>query len=443
MTAQLFNSLLRRALLRSNCAVIAITLSGLVSEAALAQNQLGPVDGTIEYGYWGNARRAGLTEAVSRAFETAHPGAKVQGIVAEYAAYVERLTVQAAAGELPCVTQTQSTFLATYATRGVLMPLDDLVQSGGIDVSGIPDEILATGRIGGKLFMLPTGTFLRLVAYNAAMAELYGIAAPPKRGTFDEYKQWLLTSQKKLPQGVYAAENEGANLFTFYSWIAGHGQKFFEKGALGFEPALLTQYFEFWEGLRKAGAVVPADRLDEQFGAVEVTPLSRGHVLSATRDIPQIFQAEQTLATANLPSEIEFARNPVATGAKSGNVPGTNGLSISANCDNIATAAAYLNFFGNDPRAAVAFKSANGVIVSQAGQKALLDSKSTPENVRESLETLSAIVADGDITPASYPSGYQTLPNLLRRIYEDVALKGQSPAEAAKRFFDEASRTLR
>jgi multiple sugar transport system substrate-binding protein len=367
----------------------------------------------------------------------------VQGVVAEYVAYIERLTVQAAAGELPCVTQTQSTFLATYARRGVLTPLDELVQVGAIDVSGIPNEILETGRVGGKLYMLPTGTFLRLVAFNAAMAEQHGIAAPPKRGSFDEYKQWLLAAQQKLPTGVYAAENEGASLFTLYSWVAGHGQKFFEGQSLGFQPDLLASYFEFWEQLRKAGAVVPADRLDEQFGAGETTPLSRGHVLSATRDIPQIIQAEQTLANAKLPSKIEFIRNPVVEGAKSGNVPGTNGLSISASCDNVGTAAAYLNFFGNDPGAALTFQSANGVVVSSAGQKALLGSEATPEGVRKSLETLSAVVADGDLAPASYPSGYQTLPNLLRRTYEDVALKGQSPAEAAARFFEEASRTLR
>ena len=411
--------------------------------AALAQPATGPIGGTIEYGYWGNAQRARLTEAVSRAFEAAHPGTKVQGIVAEYASYIERLTVQAAAGELPCVTQTQSTFFATYARRGALRPLDDLVKSGAIDVSGIPGAILDTGRIDGKLFMLPTGTFVRLVAFNAAMAKRYGIADPPKRDTYEKYRQWLIAAQQKLPGGVYAAENEAANFFTLYNWVAGHGQPFFKGNSLGFEPALLVQFFEFWESLRKAGVAMPADRLGEQFGALEMTPLARGQVLSATRDIPQITQAEQTLASANLPAEIRFFRNPVEAGAKSGNVPGTNGLSISANCGKVPTAAAYLSFFDNDPKAALAFQSANGVVVTQAGQRALLGDPATPAAVRRSLETLAEVTSDGDISPATYPAGYQTLPNILRRSYENISLRGQDPKQVAAQFFEEAARTLR
>jgi multiple sugar transport system substrate-binding protein len=321
--------------------------------------------------------------------------------------------------------------------------LDDLVAEGAIDVSGIPAAILDTGRIDDQLYMLPTGTFLRLIAYNAAMAEQNDIPPPPERGSFDQYKQWLLDAQKKLPEGTYAGENEGGNLFTLYSWVAGHGRKFFEQGSLAFEPEILAGYFEFWEELRRAGATIPADRLDEQFGAMEVTSLARGQALSATRDIPQIVQVAQTLANAGKPAEIEFVRNPIVEGARSGNVPGTNGLSISASCENVPTAAAYLNFFGNDPDAAIAFQSANGVVASRAGQEALLKSPDTPAPVRRSLETLSEVVAADDIAPASYPPGYQTLPALLRRTYENVALNGQSPKDAAVRFFEEAARTLR
>ena len=199
----------------------------------------------------------------------------------------------------------------------MLRPLDDLVKSGAIDVSGIDEGVLETGRIDGKLYMVPTGTFLRLVAVNAGMAQQNGIPMPPNRTTFDEFKKWALDAQKKLPKGVYAAENEGALLFTLYSWIAGHGQPFFKDGGLGFSPDLLASYFDHWEELRLAGAALPGDRLDEQFGALELQPLARGVALSGTRDIPQIVQARQTLANANLPSDIQFVRNPTVPGVKS------------------------------------------------------------------------------------------------------------------------------
>lgn len=428
-----------RARFLANTAGVAGVLVALMG-AASAQTG---VTGSIDYGYWGNARRAEQTEAVSRAFEASAPGTKVQGVVAEYNAYVERLTVQAAARDLPCVTQTQTTFLATYAAKGVLRPLDDLVGSGVIDASGIDPGVLDTGRINGKLYMLPTGSFLRLVAVNAAMAKQQGIPMPPKRFSYDEMKAWALEAQKKLPKGVYALENEGALLFTLYSWVAGHGQSFAKDGELAFTPELLRGYFDFWESLRTAGAAMPADRIDEQFQAFEITPLAKGVVLAATRDIPQIVQIRQALESAKLPSDLQFVSNPAAAGVKSGNVPGANGLSISTNCNNVPTAGAYINFFSNNPKAAVTFQSANGVVVSKSAQQALLSDSQTPEAVRASLVTLANLAAAGDIASASYPPGYQALQPILRRTYESIALKGMKTDQAATQFFAEAARALR
>jgi multiple sugar transport system substrate-binding protein len=423
----------------------ALAVAGAVSLAALpavAQDKAA-IKGGIDYGYWGNARRAEVTEAVSRAFEAAMPGTKVQGIVAEYNAYIERLTVQAAARDLPCVTQTQTTFLATYVARGVLRPLDDLVTAGAIDIAGIDPGVIETGRIGGRLYMVPTGTFLRLVAVNAALARQHGVAMPAKRTTFDEFKAWAIEAQKKLPSGVYASENEGALLFTLYSWVAGHGLPFAKDGELGFTPDHLRRFFDYWEDLRKAGATLPADRIDEQFVALELTPMAKGIVIAGTKDIPHVVQIRQTLESAKLPSDLQFVSNPVAPGVKSGNVPGANGLSISGNCNNVPTAAAYINFFSNDPKAAVSFQSSNGVVVSKSGQQALLNDSSTPASVRASLLTLAGLAEAGDITSAVYPPGYQALQGILRRSYENVALKGMKSDEAAAQFFAEAARALR
>jgi multiple sugar transport system substrate-binding protein len=424
--------------------ILATALNVVALQPANAQQAAGKIEGQIEFGFWGNAKRAELAGQVARGFESAHPGVKVQQTVAEFVAFTERLTVQAAASDLPCVTQTQSTFLSSFAKRGAFEPLDDLVKSGALDVSGIPHSVLETARIDGKLYMVPTGLFMRLNLYNAAMAQQNGISEPPQRGTFGAYKQWLLDAQKKLPAGVYAAENQGGNLYTLYSWVAGHGQTFFdEKGALAIKPELLARYFEYWEELRKAGAATPADQLDEVLATPDQTPLARGKALTNTRDIPQLDQVRRTLANANLPSDVKFFANPVEPDALSGNVPGTNGLSIAKNCENVPTAAAFIDYFSNDPSAAVTFQSNNGVVISEKGRAAVLADAKMPAAIKESVNSLSSILDRKDVIAASYPSGYQSLTSLLRRSYESVALKGQKPADAAEQFFREASRSLR
>src|SRR5215831_9389074 len=68
MTVLSIHGTLRRAKFLSGCAAITAAFIGLAAETiAFAEGSSGPVEGTIEYGYWGNARRAELTEAVSRA----------------------------------------------------------------------------------------------------------------------------------------------------------------------------------------------------------------------------------------------------------------------------------------------------------------------------------------------------------------------------------------
>ena len=102
-----------------------------------------------------------------------------------------------------------------------------------------------------------------------------------------------------------------------------------------------------------------------------------------------------------------------------------------------------MNFFSNAPKAAIAFQSANGVVVSKPGQEALLSDANTPDTVRASLLTLAGLVKDNDIAPATYPPGYQALQSILRRAYEGVALKGQKTDQAAAQFMTETARALR
>ncbi|MCP2138601.1 multiple sugar transport system substrate-binding protein [Rhizobium sp. SLBN-94] len=410
----------------------------VINSAAIAQE----LKGEIEYGYWGNAARADVTEKVSRLFEQQNPGTKVTGVSAEYNAFIERLTVQSAASELPCVTQMQSTFLASYANRGALLSLDELVQSGKIDLKGIPPEILDTGKVDGKQYMIPTGTFLRLLAFNKTLATEHGIEPPPDHATFADYEAWLRAAQKKLPKGVYAAENEAPIPFSLYSWVSGHGETMFKDGQIAASPATIAAWFRFWNDLANDGVAIPPDRLDEELANLELTPFANGHTLVATRDIPHIAIMEKVRASQGVPTEMAFVSNPANDKAVSGNVPGTNGLTIAANCNNVPLAAAYINFFGGDPAAAIAFQSSNGVVVSATGRDALLKDANTPPSVRRSLESLDKVTNANDIATANYPSGYQGMAAVLRRQYEEVAFNGTSPEDAAQAFIDEVNSLL-
>jgi multiple sugar transport system substrate-binding protein len=404
----------------------------------------GEVEGSIGFGFWGTPARAEKVDAAIDLFADEYPDVSVNSEVADYYAYIERLTVRAAGGDLPCATGSQSTFFAQYADNGVFRSLDDLIESGQIDVSGIPDDVLAAGQIDGEQFMIPTGTYVRLLAYNADMVEAAGVEAPSDELTWEQYAAWLEELQAGLPDGVYAAENEGGLMFTFSSWVIGHGGEVFTaENELGFDKQVLADYFQYWLDLAEAGVILPPSSIPEQNGALELTPMAVGTAAAGTRDIPHIYITEQALAGAGKPANIEQVSIPSEDPGQSANILGSNGISIPESCENIPTAAAWIDYFANDIDAALAFQSDNGILTNTEAQDALLEDAEIPDGVKQNVTILRGLTEEGDLTTSRYPAGLNTISNELLRLYQSVAFGEMSVDAAVDAFFASAENALR
>lgn len=431
---------------RTKGSLAAIAVSALALTACSgggSSDASGKVEGTIGYGFWGNPGRGDKVAAVTELFKAKYPDVKVEGEVADYLAYMERLTVRAAGNELPCATGMQSTILAQYAEKEVLRPLDDLIESGQIDTSNIPEDVLASGKIDGKQYMIPTGTFVRLMAYNADMVSAAGIQPPTNDMTWEDYAKWLADLQPKLPTGVFAGEDNGGLLFTLSSWVVGHGGEVFtEDNKLGFDKAMLASYFQYWLDLRRAGVIVPPEKIPEQNGALELTPMALGTAVSGTRDVPHVYITEQALSKAGLPSNVEAVSVPSEDSDKSANIVGSNGISIPESCDNVATAAAWINFFSNDVDAALAFQSDNGILTNTKAQEAIVAKAEIPDGVKQNVTIFRKLTDSGDLTTSRYPSGLNTVTNELLRLYQAAAFGQTSVDAAVDEFFVSAEDAL-
>lgn len=379
---------------------------------------------------------------VVKLFEERNPGVSLSTDVADYNSYRERMTVRAAGGGLSDVVAMQSSFAAIYAESGVLRPLDDLVESGEIDIRNIPEEELEAGRVDGRLYVIPTGTFVRPLAYNQSLVEGADAGAPDRDLTWEAYADWLLALSEGLPDGVAASELEGSIMFTLTSWVIGHDRDMFDESGLGFEEQLLAEYFEYWMELTAAGATVPPTSLAEQTGALELAPFAQGEAASATRDIPHMGIVEAALQGTGHESAVGWVNAPTNSTSASGNVLGINGMSIPATCRNVATAAAFVDFFANDPDAARLFGSDNGVVCNTQAQKVLLEAPDTAPAVRRSIEVLQQLSSAGQLSSTSYPSGYSSLTTELSRLYENVAFGEMGVSAAVDSFFSTAAHRL-
>lgn len=418
-----------------------VALTSCVGGSQNTPTPVGEVGGDISYGFWGNQSRADRVGTVIEQFEAATPDAFVKPEFTDYASYVERLTVRAAGEDLACSTGMQSQFFARYAEGGVLRELDDLVESGLIDTSEISDEVLAAGQIDGTQYMIPTGTFARIMAYNEDLAAAAGVDLPSDDFTWDDWADWLRELQPQLPEGTYATENIGGDILTFTAWVVGHGEEMFTDDGLGFDEELMEEFFRYWIDLADEGVALPPSSLSEQATSLELTPLALGRAAAGARDIQQLYDVEQALLGAGLPSTLAPLSMPSESDA-SANVLGANGITIPQNCDNVATAAAFINFFTNDPEATLAFQSSNGVVSNATAQEALLEDPATDEGVKQAIQTMRSFVEAGDVTTSTYPMGFGTATRELERLYQAAAFGDLSVEDAVAEFFASVSSDL-
>lgn len=160
-----FCSLLMAVLLM--CAMI------LPMTAAVAEE---PVTLTILW--WGSQTRHDLTTQMVEKFMEKYPNIKLEMEFTDWGGYWSKLSAQVAGGLTPDIFQMDYAYLSQYAQNGVLASLDDYIASGDLDVSDVAENVLASGRIGGKTYALSTGTNAPVMLYRKDLVREAGVEIP-------------------------------------------------------------------------------------------------------------------------------------------------------------------------------------------------------------------------------------------------------------------------
>lgn len=402
----------------------------------------GEVTGNIRVSWWGSGPRNEATNAVIDLFKAAHPGTEVAGESADFQAYMERLNVQASSANMPCVTQLQGRQLNDYTTKNVLLDLQPMIDAGTIDVSQIPPEVLDTGRgLDGRLYMIPYGAAYDAMTVNRTLAERSGAGLPPDGYDWNAFADWLNRAQPGLPGGVQAVGLGGGLPNNFIAYTAGRGASLFADRQLGFSEDLLVEYWDMWERVRAAGVTTTPEADAEEPDQTEQRYVAQGKVLADNLPGNALTPAQKTLDGAQ-PGQ-QLVTLPLPTGPSgSGNVLFTSGFSIPTSCDNIPTAAAFIDFWMNDDAGAKAFLSSNGAVTNTRHLQQQLDDPDLPATKRAELELYQRIVAQNPVS-VLYPPGYQaSFEGAFVRAYESVVFGGTPTRDAARAFMTEVNAAL-
>ena len=422
-------------------AFVTIMMTGTIIPPAAAQD----LSGNIRFSWWGATVRNAKTEAIIKLFETANPGVTITREPGEFNSYWDKLTVQSASGNQPCAITMQSRWLAQYADPAILRPLDDLVKSGVMNVSGIDPSVLDSGRgADGNLYFVPSGVFYFVLIMNKTAIEAAGMALPPDDWTWDSYATYARELAAKLPEGTYAIGNLGTAFDGFTDWVQGRGEVLFKPdGSIGVTKETIQAYFDYWEALRKDGITEPADQMTESpDNIIDDTLLANGHIIIDARPANQLDSHQKILDAASPGQQLVIHTYPIGPSGPGEDI-GSNGFAIGANCDenSVKIAAAWSDFFVQDAQAADTYLSDNGVVtVDKFREKQLANPDATPGQ-RQLIEVYGTVAPRAH--SAFFPSGgYAAMVDALTSSYESVAFGQSSTADAAQSMLDQVQRLL-
>src|SRR5581483_9772038 len=152
--------------------------------------------------WWGSQNRHDRTIKVIKQYMDANPNINITYEFANFNDYWTKLNTQATGGNLPCVMQQDYAYVAEWANRGLLMPLDDYFKNKTIDVSKVSPSVLDGGKVKDHYYALSLGSNSQSFIIDADAFKKAGLDMPSAKWTWKEFEDIALKLHEKL--GIWA-----------------------------------------------------------------------------------------------------------------------------------------------------------------------------------------------------------------------------------------------
>lgn len=393
---------------------------------------------TLRMFWWGNTDRLERTQKVIDLYQAANPGVTVLGESAPFADYWARLATQIVGDAAPDIIQMDFRYLAEYATRNALLPLDDYLGTK-LDLSAIPADQVDANRADGKLYGISFGVNVAACHINETAWEEAGIEAPKSGITYDELADRALAFKAATKRdGMFGLADASGVEVPFENFLRQRGKALYTaEGDLAFDTSDARDWFALWQEMRNSGACVPAD--------VQATDLN-------TTESGMLVQQRAALAFG-LANAIGPTRNAmqdsvglcayplISADAAPGHYlrPATR-VSISATTANPDLAVDFLAFFTQNIEAAKILGAERGIPVDPKIQEAIAPLISPAESA--SVDYVASINQYVGALPPLSPPGAGEITATLQRVSQEVAFDASSAEDGASALLSEAEAIL-
>jgi multiple sugar transport system substrate-binding protein len=391
--------------------------------------------------WWGNTVRDEQTLKVVELFKSKNPGVSIDTETTGWGGYWDKVNTQAASGSVADLMQQDYLYIEQWASRGQLLDLTPYIQNGTINVSNIPNSVVDSGKIDGKLYGLPLGTTIYCMAVDPAVLEKAGI---PKLDsttwTWRDFERIAETIYQRT--GVQTAPFGGGDAFPdAENYVRQSGGPFYAPDGkkLGFsDPSLLKDFWDMELRLLEKGVLIPPSEAFVQT-SMEESALAKGRSWAMALWNTQVVAMSDA---AGRPLELIF--NPRIDQYKR---PGaflkpSMFFSITAKAENPELAAKFLNFFLNDTEANDIIRGERGVPVVTPVRDSLTDKIGASQQI--AFIILSEAAAKGYVSSVDppYPAKSGEVNALLRDITAQVLNKTISSGDGVTRFMTRANQIL-
>ena len=350
-------------------ALILVASLALALIPASAELKVGTFDpasaGNVElsFGWWGNQVRDAATKDAMDFFTENYPNVTFNPNAQNWTNYWALMSTYSSNNDLPDLMQQDYAYLQQWVEAGDLLDLTPYVESGALDVSGISDNILASGKVGDGLYALCAGVNAPALLYNKTLTDSMDITVPDNI-TWDEFEEISRKIYDARGIGVIYGDGNSENHITYYARGLGHQALWGAEGTYLTAEEAAGYYARLMKGIEE-GWLYDNDRI-ANVNASDIN--SHPLVFGATDDVRTwcafafsnqlaAFQKAATAGGIELGITSWASANPQASNYLK---PGQF-FSVTTDSKNPDLAVAFLNYLINDPQANIKLRAERGV----------------------------------------------------------------------------------
>jgi len=420
--------------------VTLVLLAVLVVPSASAFGKQDKIE--LQITWWGSHTRHDQTIAVIELFEAANPNIDVVYEFSGWGDYWTLMTTKASGDNLPDVMQQDYAYMREWYSRDLLMPLDEYIADGTINLDDVPANLLESGQIDGKQYGISLGTNSQAVMIDVDLFEQAGVEMPSAQWTWADFEDTCMQIHEALDMWCFGGTLEDEALWK--SLYIGYGDWVFadDGKSIGYEDD--QPYVDFLNmilRLMDAGALPSeAEWAEYEDLGPENNPIVTG------KSVMAYHWSNQVVAVANAAGE---GRNfklwplPRPDGGQPQNyVKPSMFFAIPSTAKHAKEAAMFIDFFTNSVEANDIMMAERGIPISTTIRENLY-AKVSPVQ-QEIFDFLALVTEDSSPVPPPDPAGWAEIrDNVFEIVFLDPVLYGEiSPEEGAAYFREEANLIL-